>query len=462
MGLRPGIVEYLEESILRAGSLRPGEALLLGVSGGQDSTAMLLALEALQARLDLRLTVGHVNHGLRGEESGADEAFVQALADERGLLVRVARVQVDPGPGLEVAARGARFAALRSMARETGAERIALAHTATDRAETVLMNVLRGCGLEGLAAMPAACDDLVRPLLAVTREDTEAYCAARGIEPRQDSTNRDENLLRNRLRLSLIPDLERDYRPGTSRALVRLAEIAEAELAWTDPLVGEALASVRTLRNDAVSLHRAGLVGLAQGLRYRVLRRAVADIRGGAQDLSFDHVQALETLVVEGRTGARAELPGCWAERTAEALALRAGRPREAAGFETSLTIPGEAETPAAGLRLRARVLAVDQCDPRARGPWTAHLDAAVAGRTLVLRAPRSGDRLQPLGSAGTKKLQDLLTDEKVPRAEREGVVVAATTEGQIVWVVGHRIAECAKVTVATHHVAELIAEPLL
>lgn len=459
MGPSRGIVGYVEESVSRSGVLREGEALLVAVSGGQDSVALLLALAELRGPLGLQLTVGHVNHGLRGPESDEDEQFVRELAEELGLQALVARPQVERAS--EEGAREARFAALRELAREAGAERIALGHTASDRAETVLMNVLRGSGLEGLAAMPGVSGDLVRPLLGVTRGQTAAYCEAKGVRPRTDSTNRDESILRNRVRQSLLPLLEREYQPQVSEALQRLAAIAEAELEWTRPLVREALEALVRSRDDGLTLGLAGLRALASGLGNRVLREAVGEVRGDLRNVTADHLRALEFLVAEGRTGARTELPGLWAERTADAVVLRGGARRTARSFEASLAVPGEARLPDAGILIAARVGPAGECDPAARGPFCAQLDAAVVGSRLVLRNPRPGDRWTPLGMQGTKKLQDFLVDKKIPRAEREGIVVVATTQGEIVWLVGHRISEGAKVTARTEQVAELVARPL-
>ena len=459
VGSSADIVGYVEESVSRSGVLREGEALLVAVSGGQDSVALLLALAELGGRLSLRLTVGHVNHGLRGAESDEDEQFVRELAERLGLRALVARTQVERAS--EETAREARFTALRELAGDAGAERIALAHTASDRAETVLMNVLRGSGLEGLAAMPAVSGDLVRPLLGVTREQTAAYCEAKGVRPRADSTNRDETILRNRLRQSLLPLLEREYRPHVSEALRRLGRIAEAELEWTRPLVREAFEALVRSRDSGLTLDLARLRELAPGLGNRVLREAVADVRGDLRNVAGSHLQALGFLVTEADTGARAELPGLWAERTSDAIVLRAGVRGKAPSFEVLLGVPGEAPLPAAGMVIAARVAPVAECDPAVRGPLCAQLDAAIVGSHLIARSPKPGDRMTPLGMQGTKKLQDFLVDKKIPRTEREGIVVVATTQGEIVWLVGHRISERAKVTARTEQVAELVAGPL-
>jgi tRNA(Ile)-lysidine synthase len=148
-------------------------------------------------------------------------------------------------------------------------------------------------------------------------------------------------------------------------------------------------------------------------------------------------------------------------ERTPGAIVLRAGTRQKAASFEVSLAVPGEARLPDAGLAIAARLAPVAECDPALRGPLCAQLDARVVGAELVLRSPKPGDRWTPLGMRGTKKLQDFLVDKKIPRAEREGMVVVATTQGEIVWLVGHRVSERAKVTARTERVAELVARPL-
>lgn len=455
------VVAHVEETVLRSGVLRPGEELLVAVSGGQDSVALLFTLHSVRQRLGLRLAVAHVNHGLRGEESDRDSKFVQELGTRLALPVYVRRVRVPAGAGVEERARTARLSALRAIAHKAGADRIALGHTATDRAETVLMNILRGAGLEGLAALPASSRDLVRPLLGVTRAETAAYCAARGVEPRQDHTNLDQRILRNRIRLSLLPLLEQEYQPRISEALVRLAEIAEAELDWTRLLVHEALQRAVTSRDRGLALSLDKLSELPRGLRTRVLREAVGEARGDLQRITFEHVQSLSSLV-DGRTGARVKLPGLWAERTAEMIVLTRPARLKAREFEVSLTIPGEVKIPDIGLALSAEVRPLTECDITLRGPMCAHLDAAVTGYELVVRSRRRGDRITPLGMTGRKKLHDLLIDKKIPRFDRECIPVVARPGGEILWVVGHVISERAKVNETTREVVQLTARPLV
>jgi tRNA(Ile)-lysidine synthase len=467
MGIRDDIVAYVEQTVQQCVDTCRPEGVLVAVSGGADSVAMLLALHALRETCGLRLVVGHVNHGLRGPESDGDEEFVRGLAGDLHLPVEVERVEVvvesrAGREGLEATARRKRFLALRGMAAAAGLNRIAVGHTATDRAETVLMNILRGSGLEGLAAMRQVAGDLIRPMLLVSREQSRAYCEAKGVVPRSDSSNLDQSILRNRIRLSLMPLLERDYQPGAARSLLRLAEIVEGELEWTKPIVQETYAAAAVDRGGAVALDLGKLQQMPRGLRRRVIRRVVARVRGDVQDLGLEHSRALDDMVVSGGTGQRLELPGLRAERTSRKVVLDRPRKGNVVGYCVSMAVPGTVGVGEAGIELASVLVPLARCDPARRGPYRAHLDAAVVGRELVVRSPRAGDRMAPLGMRGTKKLQDLFVDCKVPRAEREGIPVVTTTDGEIVWVVGHRISERAKVTAQTEFVAELEARPLL
>ena len=463
MKVGAGAESAVEDAVRTCGVLAQGDRVLVAASGGQDSTALGLVLWELREALGVYLELGHVNHGLRGPESEGDEEFVRSLAERLGLPYHVARLKLGEGNegGTEEVARRGRLSALRNMGMAAGLGVIALGHTATDRAETVLMNVLRGTGLDGLAAMGARSGDLVRPLLRVSRADTAAYCAAKGVVPRYDSSNDDQSILRNRVRISLMPLLEREYQPGVERCLARLGKIAEAEVEWTTPAVEETYAALARREDRHVTLGLLELSVLPRGLRWRLLRRAVADVRGDLRNVAFDHLRALDGLLTDGQTGQRAEVPGVVAERRAASVLLRPAGVEKRVSFAASLPVPGRVEVEEVGLEVRASVRPRELADPVACGPWKAQFDAAAVGAELVVRTARPGDRFVPLGMSGHKKLQDFLVDRKIPRAEREGIPVIATTEGEIVWVVGHRAADTAKVTGETRIVAELSVRPL-
>ena len=494
----------------------PGETLVVAVSGGADSLCLLGAL------LDLRergmacapgdLVVATLDHGLRGGTGADDARWVVALATSLGL--RTVTGQVDARSlarerrlSLEDAARRLRYRFLRQAARDTGARRICVAHTQDDQAETVLLHLLRGSGLAGLTGMRPLHGDVVRPLLTITRAQTEAYCAARGWEPREDETNRDERYLRNRVRLRLLPAMEA-YNPQLRRALARMAAtLADDEAlltsatneAWAEVVVGES--------PGTVALELAALNERPRALRRRLIRQAVERLRprlSANDDLGYApptletrHISLIERLAATGATGAMLTLPGgLRATRSYTELRLSRSTRRphfskltETAGGEAArvwpLTPPGMVEAAELGWRVRAVVIETPpglegdalpeppQLPPMSqagtaaavhRGEWRVYADAAVADERLTVRAWRPGDRFRPLGMTHTKKLQDVFADAKVPRELRRRLPLVCAGEGadeRIVWVAGVRISDEFKLTGETRRALALQAEPL-
>ncbi len=446
--------EKLLEANARYQLLQPGERVLVAVSGGQDSVALLHALVALRQRIGVELAVAHLNHGIRGAEADGDEHFVRRLAEQWGLEFYGERADVPAlaaggKMSLEAAARQARYAFLEKTAAE-GFDKVALGHTATDRAESVLMNILRGSGLEGLRGMPARRGIFVRPLIAVTRQQTGEYCARHGLAYRQDATNLDAAHLRNKVRLQLLPYLEAEYGPAVTRALVRLAEAAEEEVSWTSSLVEEVLSAAGSKPRR---LALAPLQELADGLLQRVWKEALARAGYDVRALGRVHYQALARLVKQGRTGMQVQLPGEWTvQRGYTDIELRGTNApaAPAPAVERAVRVPGVTEVPELGVTIRTALTAQRPAQLSNSNKLRAVLDADAAGRKLVVRTWRPGDRIRPLGLPGSKKLQDLFTDAKVPKAERHRVPLIAKPTGEVLWVVGHCICDTVRVTPQT------------
>ncbi len=424
--------------------------LLVAVSGGPDSTALLLILCRLAGRKPLRLTAAYFDHRLRGAAASALEAeaverlaaacnvaLVRGGVDVRGL----AKTQ---HLSLEEAARRARYAFLAAAAAAAGCEAVAVGHTAADQAETVLMHVLRGAGLAGLggiaprASWPTgeAAVAVVRPLLTLTRAETEAYCRAAGVQPLDDESNRSAAFLRNRLRDDLLPQLRR-FNPRADAALVRLADAARADLA----VVEAAARQVERRRDESgVAISREALAACAPALRIHALRLALRDLLGDLRGIGERHLRGLDGLALHGSSGDRLDLPrGVGASLTRDVLTLRLGPPPRPASLPAGavpLSVPGEATFGL--LRLRAAE------DSLANAAAAVAVDAAAVVPGMEVRRRRPGDRLQPLGMAGTKKLQDLFVDAHVPREERAALPLFVNARG-IVWVGGLRLADWAQ-----------------
>ena len=438
--------------------------LVLGVSGGPDSLSMLHAFHRLPPSLGLRLHVAHFNHGLRARESDADAEFVQEQASTLGLPVTVEKQDVKSrvsghSGSLEEKAREARYGFLARVAREVNAIGVAVAHTADDQAETVLMHILRGAGLRGLRGMPQVLEvegvfTLFRPLLGITRAQTEAYCRALGLAPRIDHTNLEPVTLRNRIRLELLPEL-RHYNPRISESLLRLAESAALDISYIDPEVEEAWARVGTETAEGVSISRIGLSGLHPAIRRRALLRALESASGGPVDIEGVHVASLESLL-HGDTGGEAHLPkGIHALLGYESIVLsRAATPPPTPLpiEEQPIAVPGKSVVGPWIIEAEILESVPETRDP---DPLCAHLDFDRLPGAFAVRRRRDGDAFTPLGMSGSKKLQDFLTDAKVPRESRDSVPIVVSG-GRIVWVAGHRLGEEVKVTPETSRVLRL------
>jgi tRNA(Ile)-lysidine synthase len=474
--------------------LAPKARVLAAVSGGADSVCLLYLLHHLRKQFGFYLCVGHVNHRLR-PEAGEDAQFVEALAAK--LKLPFARTAVNAKAlarrkklSLEDAARQARYAALGKMAKQFDAYYIALGHTADDQVETIILNLLRGGGPEGMAGMPITRPlgqiKIIRPLLAISKAETEQYCRDHKLNFRLDASNLDTSILRNRLRHKILTVL-RAEQPALDKVLLRQAEIFRAEDEYLRSLTESALAEVtlgKTTKEIALAIEK--LTALPEALARRVVREALRGLRPGRQPLGLEQVERVLALAKTGKTGKGLELgEGLWAEKSYGELRLerrRAGGkllpnespfdlalgkmppPRsfaktlnaERSTLNVSLPIPGEVRVgrQIIGAKLIKREMVKDLTD--AAGGKIALLDAAhfAPGEKLAVRFPRPGDRFRPLGG-GTIKLQDFFVNLKIPRAERERVPLVCLGE-KIIWVAGYRIAEDFKVKSATRRILRL------
>jgi tRNA(Ile)-lysidine synthase len=460
----------------QTGLARKGALLVMASSGGPDSQALLYALLSLREEMGLRLHLAHLDHDFRGEEAKEDARFVASQARELSLPSTVA--EADPMAyqkeqrisSFEAAAREVRYDFLARVATETDAAAVALGHTADDRAETVLMHIIRGTGLHGLRGMEPVSlwkhprkdvsTTLVRPLLEVAKADTEAYCRQRGIPYRIDTTNVSLRFARNRIRWKLMPNL-RSYNPRIREALLRLARTASQQVSYMEQEVERAWSNVSSMPGpSSVALDADAMAALHPFLQAQLLRRAYEEVVGGPQALEEAHIQAMQELL-KAAPGHTLHLP--------QGVRMAAGygqvvMGRGDAGLsplpplegEYTLGVPGETRIP--GWAVRAEVLEKAPAElPDGRS--SACFDMEAVGERLVVRARRRGDRMQPLGMEGSRKLHDLFVDMKVPRHWRDRVPLVASERG-ILWVVGYRTAHWARVREGTGDVLRLSFRP--
>lgn len=453
----------VEHFVIEHGLIEKPGPLLIGVSGGVDSVCLLHILTTLSDKMNFDLHVAHLNHQLRGDESDADAEYVRRLARDLNIASTIDKRDVQEYQAihqcsLEEAAREVRYAFFSEIAESLGGHIVAVAHTANDQAETILMYMIRGTGLSGLRGMRPLSRwnfpdgkllTVVRPLLDASREETETYCAIHELNPRYDSSNRSLEYLRNRIRAEIMPKLL-DYNPNIVDSLSRMAHIVADDIAFLDAEVAQASETAIEEFPQGILLDNKEFSALPPAVGRHLLRASLKRLLGSLRDIELVHIESILSVLAQP-AGKQLSLPyGLTFYGDYKKSIITQGENPLAylppLDSESLLNIPGE--TAVSGWRITAEVIE-GKCEVQANDQLTAHVDFDVTGNNLFIRSRQDGDRFQPLGMRDTKKLQDFMVDSKIPRAWRDNVPLVCTRD-QIVWVVGWRIDHRARVTDST------------
>lgn len=441
-------LQQLHRFISQHTMIEKGETVLVAVSGGADSLALLYGLHSLRTQLECHLHVAHLNHNLR-PDADADAEFVRQHAVRLAVPFSLDKVEL-PVPS-ESAGREARYQFYEEIAARIGATKIALGHHQDDTAETVLMHLLRGSGTTGLKGiLPVREGRFIRPLVRFTRQEIEAFLASMNLTPRHDATNTNTRYLRNRIRHALLPLLERDYNPNIRVGLSRTAEVLGAESEYLDVAAREAFEKCQTRKHgedeDSIILDRPRFRQYHVAVQRRMLRHCIAEIHGQITDFYFEHCQAILDLIAGDAPNAVVALPNGLQFRRAYQCLIFERKPVKPEDFAYPLAVPGK--TPILSLKavLTTQVVGVDAAGvpPLPNGKFAAAFDWDAIQLPLTVRNRRPGDRFQPFGVQGTKKLKDFFIDAKVPRAERDRIPLLASGD-ELVWVIGYTTSEWTK-----------------
>lgn len=456
-------------TFIRTQDLVPaGAHVVVGVSGGPDSTALLHALAELAPHEDARWTlhVAHLNHQLRGEQSDADAEFVRQLACRLALPCTVTRADLRPaggssaGRGLEEIARLRRYEFLERVCLQCGADVLAVGHHADDNAETILHHIARGTGLRGLRGMrparplsPAGRVRLVRPLVGFRRAEIIDFLQCRHIAYRLDESNRNLTYTRNRIRHELLPLLTEFINPRATEALLRLGEQARWAEEFLQEVAGRSLEAATLRRTeDELVLARNALAERPRIVRFEVIRQAVAGFGLGERNVGFSHLASVSDLLAAPRGSGAVELPdGLRVRRELDHLVFSVAAPDndEPPLPEQAVTVPGATAVPGTAWVIETQVTLVGP--DATRTPWPGSpgeecLDFDRLALPLVVRGARAGDRFMPLGAPGHKKVSDFFVDQRIPPRARRRTPILCDRRGPL-WVIPFRIDERAKVT---------------
>lgn len=444
------VIKTIEKYNMLAG----GDHVVAGVSGGADSVCLLHLLQALKDRWHLRLTVAHLDHMLRGEQSRQEAAFVRGIAEGLGIPCVVEQRDVhaykeQKGLSLQEAAREVRYGFFMDVLRKYGAHKIALGHHADDQAETILMRLLRGASLQGLTGIPPVRDGIIiRPMLEVTRGAIEEYLQKRNISYVRDTSAAEQHYLRNKIRHSLLPLLQKEYNPQIVGALTGMADTLRQDSDMLEDIVAQAVSGCLVQGSGELCCSLDLLKEYSPSLRGRIFRKLICRLKGDTRELSFKHIDALCRLA-DGQGPSRlVQLPGGWCvRREYDSLIFESRSCNKNTYCYSFDTIPESLHLEQLG---RTIFFSIEDSPPDIHtlstcGSDVALLDYGAAVMPLVVRNWLPGDRFFPLGLGGSKKLQDFFVDNKIPRRKRAGVPVLLFRD-KIAWVCGCRIDERFKV----------------
>ncbi len=468
------LIKKVEKTIFKFDMLKKNDAVLVGVSGGADSVALVHILNEISPLFSLKLGIAHLNHSLRGNESDNDARFVASFSDKLHLPCFIEKKDVikyktEKSLSVEEAGRHLRYAFFEDIAQREGFNKIALGHTGDDNAELVLMYLLRGSGPLGLSGIPPVRPLLkdalliVRPLIKASRKEILEYISAKNLSHVQDESNMDMKYLRNRIRHDLIPELRMSYNPKIVETVNRLASIMRSEDEWMEKELDSVL-NKNTLfkEKNRIILSASGIKALHPAAKRRIIRSAIKKVKGDSRRLSYSHIELAEEQLASGSDSWSLDLPDrVRITRTGKELVVSKEKEGlrnlssrhsldDRALFEYVVNEPGLIVAAKEGFNISfSETSCMNLKDIYNAGPGIAFFDMEKISFPLIVRNYLPGDRFTPLGMRGSKKIAGYLINNKVPRENRIKYPVVISG-GRIIWLAGFVIDDSVKVTSGT------------
>jgi len=462
------LLEKVKKAISSGRLIGHGDKILMAVSGGPDSVAMAHVLNELKRELMFDLFMGHLNHGARGKDSDEDAEFVLSLGKEMAIDTFVEKIDVEKERkrlklSFQEAARNQRQLFLESLLNKLGADKIALGHTADDQVETVLINLFRGSGMKGLCGMEPVRKHYIRPLFDCYKSEIIQFLQSSNLKYREDKSNFKKEYLRNRIRLDLIPQLEREYNPRIKESLFETSFLIREEDSFLSALTEIEFKKIIRGQNHnegRVELAGAEFMKFPPAIQRRLVRHAVQTVKGDLRKLSFSHVQEVIELITDGRSGKKISLPDNMEALFVNDVLSFYRIPNEESCIknndtaeEICLNMPGNTRIDQVPLTLKSQLFWQSEMGDLSASPNQAWLDLDKTGKFIYVRFFRPGDKFVPFGMTGSKKIKALFIDNKVPVHRRSRIPILTTPENDIIWVYGQRISNDYRVTPGTKRV---------
>lgn len=421
--------------------LLPGDSLVLGVSGGIDSMALLHIMISLKEAFQLKIQVAHLNHGVRGLESDRDALFVSEFARSRNLeyfekSVNMNEYAEENGLSKEEAGRVLRYSFFEEVREHCSAEKIVVAHNMNDQVETVLFRIMRGTGVEGLRGMSFKTGRIIRPMLNISRFEIEAYIQKFSIPYREDLTNKSTEYTRNRIRLELIPYIERNFNPKFSEAIYRLSKNAEESNFLTHLGGYEHYLRMVEEKDEEWTIQRGLFTTSHEAIRHYILRHMMSGCSLSSL-VDYQKIQLIDRFIGIAESGKSMDLGEGWC-LLAEVDIVSLTKKSQNSSFEFEISSVDDAEVEIGSYRIQLQKIKKTDENYYKTGRYTKYFAWEKISFPLKIRNRRIGDRIYPYGMQGSKLLSDLYTDEKISRTERNLIPLLVCGK-DILWAIGLR-----------------------
>jgi tRNA(Ile)-lysidine synthase len=451
--------EKVLKTIRENNLIENGDQIVIGVSGGPDSMALLYVLLDIMCDIDFNIHIAHVNHGVRGKEALEDEKFVENLAKKLNLpyyskTVNMEEYAKKEGLSSEEAGRKLRYDFFREILSKVGRGKIAVAHNKNDQGETLLMRFFRGTGIDGLKGMEYINGDIIRPILGIERKEIEKYLSDRNIESRLDRTNLETIYNRNKIRLELIPYIEKNFNPNIIDTLWRTSNLVSTDSDFLEEYSQKIYKElVKKKSNNSIILDGAVFFKEHKSIQQRVIRNCILDINGSLQGFTGKHVSDVLTLFLERGTGKSIDLINNIVAKTSyDDFIIEKRKDMDNKDFSYKIEIEGITYIDELGCKLITKVLPIGGININKKDRFIKYFDYDKIKGGLYIRNRKGGDRFVPYGMKGSKKIKDYFIDEKIPKEERDRIPLITDKEN-ILWVVGWRSSDLYKITADTKNI---------
>ncbi|AKN33023.1 PP-loop domain protein [Clostridium carboxidivorans P7] len=458
------MIETVLKTINRYRMFNKGDKVIVAVSGGPDSMSLLHILYSLRKQLNIELCAAHVNHCLRGNESDKDEEYVKEFCEKLNIEFRSKSVDINKimkmqNISCESAGRNARYDFFNDLKKELNAQKIAIAHNANDQAETILMRIMRGTGLEGLVGIKAVRDNIfVRPLIDVTRHEIEEYCCKENINPRIDKTNLETIYSRNKVRLELIPYIQENFNKDIIKVLNRLSDTIKIDNEYLETVAKEKFKKYCDIQGEKVIISKEAFLE-NEAIITRIIRKALYEVTGNLNN--FEKIHIYDIINIQSRsTGKNIDLPNhvVVSNKYGDIYILKKVKENKEVRKEEYIIHSGNNYVKEYDLRVITRII-----DPKEKVNFKSnnlikYFDYDKFEKKITIRHRKEGDKFIPLGMGGSKKLKDFFMDEKVAKDQRDYIPIICFDD-KIAWIVGYRVSELFKVDENTKNILEIKIE---